>query len=200
MGDISGHRTKKVSRKSLANILGSKTYANAIEEAQWALEEFELQLQDIGGPVEEDEEEEGYSYSVLSQSDDEADGETDDDDLTSDELDIDECNELLASNGLLDFSAAGRRKRAQILKQQKLDTEKKQKNLKAKKARADKAKKAKDVRLKEKEKRQERRDLDKKRRKRMREREKALKGVQHQMKKRKLSDPAPGRRHLIISK
>merc|ERR1712238_189878 len=127
MGDISGHRTKKVSRKSLANILGSKTYANAIGEAQWALEEFELQLQDIGGPVEEHEEEEGYSYSVLSQSDDEADGETDDDDLTSDELDIDECNELLASNGLLDFSAAGRRKRAQILKQQKLDTEKSRK-------------------------------------------------------------------------
>jgi hypothetical protein len=203
--DVSGHRTKKVSRKSLANILGSKTYANAIEEAQWALEEFELQLQDIGGPVEEEEdedehEEEGYSYSVLSQSDDEADGETDDDELTSDDLDVDECNELLASNGLLDFSTAGRKKRAQIIKQQKLDVEKKQKTLKAKKARADKAKKAKDVKLKEKEKRQETRDLEKKRRKRMREREKALKGVQHQMKKRKLSDPAPGRRHLIVSK
>jgi hypothetical protein len=203
--DVSGHRTKKVSRKSLANILGSKTYANAIEEAQWALEEFELQLQDIGGPVEEEEdedehEEEGYSYSVLSQSDDEADGETDDDELTSDDLDVDECNELLASNGLLDFSTAGRKKRAQIIKQQKLDVEKKHKTLKAKKARADKAKKAKDVKLKEKEKRQETRDLEKKRRKRMREREKALKGVQHQMKKRKLSDPAPGRRHLIVSK
>jgi hypothetical protein len=203
--DVSGHRTKKVSRKSLANILGSKTYANAIEEAQWALEEFELQLQDIGGPVEEEEdedehEEEGYSYSVLSQSDDEADGETDDDELTSDDLDVDECNELLASNGLLDFSTAGRKKRAQIIKQQKLDVEKKQKTLKAKKARADKAKKAKDVKLKEKEKRQETRDLEKKRRKRMREREKALKGVQHQTKKRKLSDPAPGRRHLIVSK
>ena len=203
--DVSGHRTKKVSRKSLANILGSKTYANAIEEAQWALEEFELQLQDIGGPVEEEEdeeehEEEGYSYSVLSQSDDEADGETDDDDLTSEDLDMDECNELLASNGLLDFSMAGRKKRAQIIKQQKLDAEKKQKTLKAKKVRADKAKKAKDVKLKEKEKRQETRDLEKKRRKRMREREKALKGVQHQKKKRKLSDPAPGRRHLIVSK
>merc|ERR1711957_773724 len=72
--------------------------------------------------------------------------------------------------------------------------------LKAKKVRADKAKKAKDVKLKEKEKRQETRDLEKKRRKRMREREKALKGVQHQKKKRKLSDPAPGRRHLIVSK
>jgi len=203
--DTMGHRTKKVSRKSLANQLGSKNYANAIEEAQWALEEFELQLQDIGGPVEEEEgddehEEEGYSYSVLSQSDDEADGDMDDDVLTSDVIDVDDCNELLASNGLLDFSAAGRKKRAQILKQQKLDMEKKHKSLKAKKARADKAKKAKDVKLMEKEKRQEVRDLEKKRRKRMREREKALKGNPHQTKKRKLSEPAPGRRHLIFSK
>jgi len=201
----SGHRTKKVSRKSLANILGSKTYANAIEEAQWALEEFELQLQDIGGSADDDEqedehEEEGYSYSVLSQSDDEADGETDDDDPTSESLDIDECNELLATNGLLDFSVAGRKRRAQILKQQKLNAEKKQKTVKAKKARADKAKKAKDEKQKEKEKRQEKRDLEKKRRKRMREREKALKGVQHRRKKRKLSEPAPGRRHQIVSK
>jgi len=198
----SGHRSKKISRKSLSNILGSKTYANAIEEAQWALEEFELQLQDIGGAVddgddEDDQEEEGYSFSVLSQSDDEAD---DDDDPTTEDLDMDECNELLATNGLLDFSVAGRKRRAQILKQQKLNAEKKQKNVKAKKARADKAKKAKDEKQKEKEKRQEKRDLEKKRRKRMREREKALKGVQHQKKKRKLSDPAPGRRHLIVSK
>ena len=204
--DSPGSRSKKVSRKSLANILGSKTYANAIEEAQWALEEFELQLQDIGGAVEDDEEdeheEEGYSYSVLNQSDDEADGETDDDDdeVTSESLDQDECNELLATNGLLDFSVAGRKRRAQIIKQQKLNAEKKQKTVKAKKDRAAKAKKAKDEKQIEKEKRQEKRDLEKKRRKRMREREKALKGVQHQKKKRKLSDPAPGRRHQIVSK
>ncbi len=201
--DAPGSRSKKVSRKSLANILGSKTYANAIEEAQWAIEEFELQLQDIGGATGEDDdehEEEGYSYSVLSQSDDEADGETDDEDPTGESLDQDECNELLATNGLLDFSVAGRKRRAQILKQQKLNAEKKQKTVKAKKARADKAKKAKDEKQKQKEKRQETRDLEKKRRKRMREREKALKGVQHQKKRRKLSDPAPGRRHQIVSK
>jgi hypothetical protein len=72
--------------------------------------------------------------------------------------------------------------------------------LKAKKVKADRAKKVKDSKLKEKEKKQEQRDLEKKRRKRMREREKALKGVQHQKKKMKLSDPAPGRRHLIVSK
>jgi len=100
----------------------------------------------------------------------------------------------------LDFSVAGRKRRAQILKQQKLNAEKKQKTVKAKKDRAAKAKKAKDEKQKEKEKRQEKRDLEKKRRKRMREREKALKGVQHQKKKRKLSDPAPGRRHQIVSK
>ena len=204
--DTPGSRSKKVSRKSLANILGSKTYANAIEEAQWALEEFELQLQDIGcalaegGSDEDQHEEEGYSYNVLSQSDDEADGETDDEDLASESLDQDECNELLATNGLLDFSVAGRKRRAMILKQQKLNAEKKQKTVKAKKARADKAKQAKDEKQKEKEKRQEVRDLEKKRRKRMREREKALKGVQHQKKRRKLSDPAPGRRHQIVSK
>jgi len=200
--DTPGSRSKKVSRKHLANILGSKMYASAIEEAQWALEEFELQLQDIGSTEEgEDEhEEEGYSYSVLCQSDDEADGETDDEDFNCESLDQDECNELLATNGLLDFSVAGRKRRAAILKQQKLNAEKKQKTVKAKKARADKAKKAKDEKLKEKEKRQEKRDLEKKRRKRMREREKALKNVQHQNKKRKLSDPAPGRRHAIVSK
>lgn len=201
--DAPGSRSKKISRKVLASVLGSKTYANAIEEAQWALEEFELQLQEIGvegqQDDEESQEEEGYSYRVLSQSDDEAD-ETDEDDPSSESLDQDECNELLATNGLLDFSVAGRKRRAMILKQQKLNAEKKQKTVKAKKARADKAKKAKDEKQKEKEKRQEIRDLEKKRRKRMREREKALKGVQHQKKKRKLSDPAPGRRHQIVSK
>jgi hypothetical protein len=199
--DPSGGKKKR----NLTSILGSKTYASAIEEAQWALEEFELQLQDIGGDVEEpvDEDghaEEGYSFSVLCQSDDEADGEEGDDDPSSESLDMDECNELLATNGLLDFSTAGRKKRAQILKQHKLDAEKKQKELKARRARADKAKKVKDDKIKEKEKKQEQRDLEKKRRKRMREREKALKGVQHQKKKLKLSDPAPGRRHLIVSK
>ncbi len=201
--DAPGSRSKKISRKVLASVLGSKTYANAIEEAQWALEEFELQLQEIGVEVPQDDEEiqeeEGYSYRVLSQSDDEAD-ETDEDDPSSESLDQDECNELLATNGLLDFSVSGRKRRAMILKQQKLNAEKKQKTVKAKKARADKAKKAKDEKQKEKEKRQEIRDLEKKRRKRMREREKALKGVQHQKKKRKLSDPAPGRRHQIVSK
>jgi outer membrane biosynthesis protein TonB len=196
-------RKKRISRSHLNNILGSKTYASAIEEAQWALEEFEQQLQDNGlesSKVSEEEghTEEGYSFNVLSQSDDET--EEGDEDPSLDSLDMDECNELLATNGLLDYSTAGRKKRAQILKQHKLDAEKKKKALKVRKERADKAKKVKDAKEKEKEQKQEQRDLEKKRRKRTREREKALKGIEHQKKKLKLSDPAPGRRHLIISK
>lgn len=207
-GDIEPgtNKKKRISRSTLNNILGSKTYASAIEEAQWALEEFELQLQDIGlepkettGGNEEDRTEEGYSFSVLSQSDDEAEDE-EDDSPSSESLDIDECNELLATNGLLDYSTAGRKKRAQILKQHKLDAEKKKKAQKVRKDRADKARKVNDAKQKEKEKKQEQRDLEKKRRKRTREREKALKGIEHQKKKLKLSDPAPGRRHMIISK
>jgi hypothetical protein len=201
----SNGKKKRISRSNLSNILGSKNYASAIEEAQWALEEFEIQLQDFGGDTGEHADgdgpaEEGYSFGVLCQSDDEAEGEGDDDDPSKVSLDMDECNELLATNGLLDFSTTGRKKRAAILKQQKLDAEKKKKALKVKKDRADKAKKVKDAKLKEKEKKQEQRDLEKKRRKRMREREKALKGIDHQKKKMKLSDPAPGRRHLIVSK
>jgi Bromodomain/PWWP domain len=203
--DSSHSKKKRISRSNLNSILASKTYANAIEEAQWALEEFELQLQDIGLESKESQTGEegsadlGYSFQVLSQSDDEAESQGDED-PSKESLDIDECNELLATNGLLDYSTAGRKKRAQILKQHKLDAEKKKKAQKVKKDRADKAKKAKDAKLKEKEKKQEQRDLEKKRRKRTREREKALKGIEHQKKKLKLSDPAPGRRHLIISK
>ncbi|KAG7362189.1 bromodomain containing protein [Nitzschia inconspicua] len=209
--DAGSSKKKRISRSNLNSILGSKMYASAIEEAQWALEEFEVQLQDIGmEPKEpargEDDDrvpsapaEEGYSFNVLSQSDDEAETEGDES-PSSESLDIDECNELLATNGLLDFSTAGRKKRAQILKQHKLDAEKKKKAQKVKRERADKAKKVKDAKEKEKEKKQEQRDLEKKRRKRTREREKALKGIDHQKKKLRLSDPAPGRRHLIISK
>lgn len=204
-GDGIGNKKKRLSRSNLTNILGSKTYANAIEEGQWALEEFELQLQDIGGDgeVEEDDgQEEGYSYSVLSQADEEAeDADADDeDDSANDSLDVDELNELLATNGLLDFSLAGRKKRALIVKQQKLDAEKRQKALKLRRQKADKARKMMDAKTKEKEKKQEQRDVEKRRRARMRQREKALKGVEHQIKQRKLSDPAPGRRHVIVGK
>ena len=63
------------------------------------------------------------------------DAEDDEDDATSESLDQDECNELLATNGLFDFSEAGRKRRAMILKQQKLNAEKKQKTVKIDKER-----------------------------------------------------------------
>ncbi|KAL3941278.1 MAG: hypothetical protein SGARI_000654, partial [Bacillariaceae sp.] len=205
----SGKTKKRISRSSMDQILKSETYTGAIEEAQWALEEFEMQLQDIGGEPEEpaaDTEghaEEGYSFTVLSQSDEEAEG-GDHDDPTKEPLDMDECNELLATNGLLDYSAAGRKKRAQILKQQKLDAEKKKKALKAKKEKAEKAKKAKDAKerekLKEREKKQAQRELESRRRKRMREREKSLKVLEKKSKRMKISEPSPGYRRLIFCK
>jgi hypothetical protein len=205
-------KKKRSSRSSTANVIGSKAYASAVEEGKWALEEFELQLQDVGGDGAEDEddgEEMNYSYSVLCQSDDEADDEAEDDEQDQGPLDIDECNELLATNGLLDFSATGRknaRKRAQMMKKQKSEAEKKLKADKAKKVKAEQSRKRKDAKSKEREQKKEQKDLDRKRKKRMRERDKALKGTDQQNKKRRVSDSddikksASGRRNLIAGK
>jgi len=174
---------KKRSTGRTPSIVGSKKYQAAIEEAGWALEEFEQQLQDACGDVgEADDGEDGnYSYTVLCVSDDEADDVYDDDDeLTA--LEIEEANELIATRGLLDFSATGRKnakKRAQLLKKQKQEAEKKQQLEKAKKAKAEQLskKKKKDTGTKQKEQadKKEQRDLEKRRKKRLREREKALK-------------------------
>jgi len=204
-----GSKKKRASRSSVANVLGSKMYASAVEEAKWALEEFELQLQDVGGDAEEEEdsEEMNYSYSVLCQSDDEADDEVQDDEV--DNLDVDECNELLATNGLLDFTSNGRKnakKRAHAMKRQKAEAERKLKADKVKKQKAEQSKKRKDAREKERETKKEQRDLEKKRKKRARERDKAIKGSEQKNKKRRVSDSddikksASGRRNLIAGK
>jgi hypothetical protein len=203
-----GSKKKRASRSSIANVLGSKIYNSAVEEGKWALEEFELQLQDIGNDgteEEEDGEEMNYSYSVLCQSDDEADEEaaSDDEDIPS--SDLEESNELLAMNGLIDYTSFGRKnakKKAQAAKKQKVDAEKKQKA----KLKAEQTKKRKDAKAKEREMKQQEKDLDKKRKKRARERDKALKGSEQKSKKRRVSDSedlkkAPsGRRHLIAGK
>lgn len=202
-GNAPAGKKKRSSRSSISNIIGSKMYASAIEEAQWALEEFELQLQDVGsdGPEEDDE---GYSYPVLCQSDDEAD---EVDAMANKDMDVDELNELLATDGLIDFTSTGRKNakmRAQALKKQKQDAEKKQKADKLKRAKAEQERKKKDVKSQEHESKKELRDLDKKRKKRAREREKALKTIDP-TKKRKLEPEdlkkmASGRRNLIASK
>ncbi len=202
-GNAPAGKKKRSSRSSISNIIGSKLYASAVEEAQWALEEFELQLQDVGsdGPEEDDE---GYSFPVLCQSDDEADNVGA---YAHKDMDVDELNELLATDGLIDFTSTGRKTakmRAQAIKRQKQDAEKKQKADKLKRARLEQDRKKKDCKAKENESKKEFKDLDRKRKRRAREREKALKSVDSS-KKRKLEPEdlkkmASGRRNLIASK
>jgi len=134
----------------------------AVEEGRWALEEFEMQLNDTCGDlylsdVEEDEED-GYTYEVLCQSDDDEDEEVKDGgaatatsaayggaggDTERSISDEEEILELLLTEGMLDYSAAGRKaakKRIAALKKQK--SEKLKAAQKKKKAEQDKKKKA----------------------------------------------------------
>ena len=177
-------------------IVGSKKYQAAIEEAGWALEEFEMQLQDACGDMGDDEEGEdgNYSYSVLCTSDDEAD-EAYDDSRGMTVAELEEANELIATRGLVDFSVTGRKnakKRAQALKKQKTELEKKDKLEKAKKAKAEQFKKKKKVcaaaKSKDKEGKKEVKDLEKRRKKRTREREKILKSFR-KTKRKRTDDP-----------
>ena len=134
----------------------AKHFIRALEEGRWALEEFELQLSDPCGDLTEESnaqnndggehEIENYSFRVLCESDDEAD-EADVRNSTlsnsnkknnsssqviqtpTGELsDIEEVHELLATDGLLDYSMEGRKnakRRAQALKKHQADTKKK---------------------------------------------------------------------------
>jgi len=128
----------------------------AIDEGRWAVEEFELQLNDpCGDQLEEysDDEEENYTFSVLCESDDEADeadgGMGDSNDIgdmnsfgspTGKLTNVEEINELLATDGVLDYSTAGKKtakRRAIALKKQQVEAKK----LALKKAKEEKAKK-----------------------------------------------------------
>lgn len=191
-----GSKKKKTTRSNLEKVKGSKLYNSALEEGRWALEEFELQLTDVesdDATEEDDAGEMNYSYSVLCQSDEEADEAE-----SEDETDIEESNELLATEGLIDFTTLGRKKakrKALDVKKQKADSDKKQKA----RVKAEQLKKKKELKKEE-------RDLEKKRKKRGRERERALKGSEHKSKRRRVSDSedlkkAPsGRRNLIAGK
>ena len=148
-----GSVTKK--KRSSRNITDSKTFLAAIEEGRWALEEFELQLNDACGDHADeedadDEQEMNYSYAVLSQSDDEADEEEDEhkhDDQEMTASDIEEANEMLASDGLIDYSVEGRknaRKRSLARKKEKVNADK----AAAKREKIEQAKKAKDKKFK----------------------------------------------------
>lgn len=170
-------------RTSSATVAGSKKYQMAVEEAKWALEEFEMQLQDacgetMGDEDDKDGEDGNYSYAVLCVSDEEADDAYSDEQVATTD-DIEEANELIATRGLIDFSIIGRKnakKRAQALKKQQQEAQKKEKLEKQKKQKQGKTKKPKkdsvSSKVKEREEKKEQKELEKRKKKRSREREK----------------------------
>mmetsp|Transcript_10725 Transcript_10725/g.23757 ORF Transcript_10725/g.23757 Transcript_10725/m.23757 type:complete len:1209 (-) Transcript_10725:330-3956(-) len=191
IASAAGNITKK--RRSTA--FNTKQMSNAIEEGRWALEEFELQLNNTCGDRSDDEDEyndAGYTFDILCQSDDEADEMDEDEDEKAHESDTDELNELLASEGLLDFSIEGRKKakaRAVALKKQNALLVKKEKEKeKTKKAKPkvvakDSTKKLeKQLELEEK---REKRELELRRKKRARDHEKLLKELERKAKRKK---------------
>ena len=138
-------KKKKGSTRKGQNVTNGKMFQKAVEEGRWALEEFEMQVNDPCGDNEEEDDEgeerddeENYSYAVLCETDDEADeadggiGELNDDahkmaSPTGKLPDLDEINELLATDGIMDYSTEGRKnakKRAAILKKQQIDAKK----------------------------------------------------------------------------
>ncbi len=146
----------------------------------------------------------------MCQSDDEADGEDSDRDTGAESRkndmtvsETEETNELLATEGLLDFSAAGRKnakKRTAERKKRKADAEKaaQKKEKSARKTKQTKipkrSQKSKTVsgREKEKEEKREQRELERRRKKRARERDRVLK-EESRKKKRRLSGEPSGK-------
>jgi hypothetical protein len=216
-------KKKRSSRSNPASVAGSKVFATAVEEGRWALEEFEMLLQDSGGdPVDDDDEngEMNYSYAVLSQSDDEADDveTTRNKDAASMTMsDIEEANELLATDGLLDYSAAGRKnakKRAAAMKKHKADVVKKERAEHAKKTKDSSGQRKRESKSPDnstpKSEKVDKREMEKKKKKRGREREKVVKETKRPTKHRRTASPdshevnrskaTPVRRNLIQDK
>ena len=215
LSKAAGNVTKKKRSSRSSDVLGSKTYTTALEEGRWALEEFELQLNDTCGDLieeeEEDEQETNYSYAVLCQSDDEADGEDAarrsgiEHEMTMSE--IEEANELLASDGLLDFSVEGRKKakkRTAVMKKQKAEATKKEKGGRSKKTKAPKSQAKKSNALgMDKEEKREQRELERRRKKRTRERERVLKEDSKRKKEQvadEVDDQGADKRSVIADK
>lgn len=194
-------KKKRASRSDISSVLRSKTYLTALEECKWAQEEFENVLQDVldDEPSEEqhpeDEEEMNYSFSLLAQSDDEADDEVnhgfqyDEDEMS--ESDAEEANHLLSHDGMIDISAIGTkkkpRKKISVPKKKPVEKEKKDPKQSLKRARAEKAEQLKKLKVKELEDKKEQRELDRRRKKRTREREKALREEARKQKRRRMS-------------
>ena len=202
----------------------SKMLARATDEGRWALEEYDLLLNDPCGDqmemISDESEEENYSFSVLCEADDEADEAYEADKArvtsivssedvafetpTGDVYDLEEINELLSTNGFLDFSAEGKkssRKRALALRKIQSDAKKTSKKKEKKKApRESKATKPQlTVALSQK----DAKDVEKRRKKRQRDREKFEKDKEKMTKKLKtdsVSVVKKGRKLGIVDK
>ena len=182
----------------------------AVEEGRWALEEFEMQLSDTCGDLylsDDEDNDDHYSYDVLCQSEAEGDNavkdaggasadgapswaaaspSADDETLDGTISDEEEIAELLSTEGMLDYSVAGRKlakkrvaaikkvkteKAKALQKKKKAEQEKKKKADAAKKKKAEASKgKAENKKL-EREMQKQQKELEKRRKKRERDRE-----------------------------
>lgn len=175
-----------VTKKKRSTAFNTKQMSDAIEEGRWALEEFELQLNDAcadGFEADEEYNDSIFTFETLCESDDEAD-EMNVKCEKAQRSEMDELNELLATDGLLDFSIEGRKKakaRALALKKQSaLEVKKekdREKSMKSKSSPKDEQKIAEKLDLEEK------RMLEQRRAKRVRDHEKALKEIERRTKK-----------------
>lgn len=205
----SSSKKSRSSRHYASNVVGSKTYATALQECVWANEEYENVLQDAfdnsgAADDDEDDEEMNYSFHVLAQSDEEADEEdtygyhyNEDDMATSD---VDEANWLISHDGMLDASTAGRKnakKRTQAMKKKpssknealvkKEEIPKKNRSKSKEKKDVKATENVKDPKEKERGEKKEQREVDKRRKKRMREHEKSLRHEARKKTKRRRS-------------
>lgn len=182
----------------------------AVEEGRWALEEFEMQLSDTCGDLylsDDEDNDDHYSYDVLCQSEAEGDSavkdagaasadgapswaaaspSADDDTLDGTISDEEEIAELLSTEGMLDYSVAGRKlakkrvaaikkvkteKAKALQKKKKAEQEKKKKADAAKKKKADATKGKAENKKIEREMQKQQKELEKRRKKRERDRE-----------------------------
>lgn len=201
-----GNVTKK--RRSGHSSINTKIMSDAIEEGRWALEEFEILLNDTCGDHSDDESEyddAGYTYDIMCQSDDEADELNASGPHKDNDSDIEEQNELLVSNGCLDFSVEGRKKakarsielkkqKALLIKQEKSKEAKAKKDAAIKKAIIKKPSVTEDdtkqlAKQLEEEEMREKREIEARRKKRSRDHERSLKEMEKKSKKTRLSTP-----------
>eukprot|EP00979_Chaetoceros_neogracilis_P011913 scaffold3045_cov271-Chaetoceros_neogracile.AAC.8 len=206
VGNITKKKKTSLRGQTVAN---AKMLQKATDEGRWALEEFEMLLNDPCGDQMEDyiddEEEENYTFPVLCESDEEADeadigtttpaaiGKETFDTPTGEISELDEVNELLATDGKLDYTTEGRKnskKRAAALKKQATEEKKKRSSTKTKRvpkvARGSSTKGEKVKKLSDLEYKKEQKDLEKRRKKRTRERERVLKESDRKAKKMKI--------------